>query len=89
VKAAADVQAQTGVPITVHAIGRGTGGPIDPYEEWAERREVDSNGCVLVRPDRHVAWRYSGFDESGPDALRAAMEHVLGLRVTTPTCSWQ
>jgi 2,4-dichlorophenol 6-monooxygenase len=65
------------VPITVHAIGRGTGGPADPYGEWAELREVDCDGCVLVRPDRHVAWRYPCFDAGAPAALRVAMDQVL------------
>jgi 2,4-dichlorophenol 6-monooxygenase len=77
VQAAADVAARTGVPIAVHAIGRGTGGPADPYGEWEERREVDCDGCVLVRPDRHVAWRHPRFDATAPDALRAAMDQIL------------
>src|SRR5439155_21904732 len=74
---AAEVAARTGVPIAVHVIGRGTGGPADPYGEWAELREVDCDGCVLVRPDRHVAWRHPCFDATAPEALRAVMEQVL------------
>ena len=75
--AAADVAARTGIPITVYVIGRGTGGPADPYGEWAERREVDCDGCVLVRPDRHVAWRYPRLDASAHHALQAAMHNIL------------
>ena len=30
---------------------------IDHEGEWARAREVGDSGCVLVRPDQHVAWR--------------------------------
>ncbi|KAK4152517.1 phenol 2-monooxygenase [Chaetomidium leptoderma] len=29
----------------------------DVYRDWAGRSEVEEDGCVLVRPDRFVAWR--------------------------------
>ena len=35
----------------------GRGGLYDPYGDWASRSEVDTTGCVLIRPDGHVAWR--------------------------------
>jgi 2,4-dichlorophenol 6-monooxygenase len=75
--AAAEISSQLDIPITVHLIGRGTDGPADPYGEWAALREVESDGCVLVRPDRHVAWRYRRFDTAAPKALCAAMEYIL------------
>jgi len=88
-KAAAETATRTGVRITVHVIGRGTGGPADPYGEWAELREVDCDGCVLVRPDRHVAWRYQSFDAAGVDALSAAMDQVLARTTTArPPITW-
>ena len=55
-EAAASVSAHTGVPVRVHVIG-GRDGVTDPYGEWAARREVETTGCVLVRPDRNVTWR--------------------------------
>jgi 2,4-dichlorophenol 6-monooxygenase len=75
--AAAEVSLRLGVPITVHVIGRGSGGLADPYGEWAAVREVQSDGCVLVRPDRHVAWRYPRFDATATQALGAGMERIL------------
>ncbi|MFN3169879.1 MAG: FAD-dependent monooxygenase [Hyphomicrobiales bacterium] len=30
---------------------------IDHHGDWARAREVNEAGCVLVRPDQHVAWR--------------------------------
>lgn len=77
INAAVEVGAHTGVQITVHQISRGAGGPTDPYGEWAERCEVEPTGCVLVRPDRHVAWRRERFDATARDALLAAVEQVL------------
>lgn len=85
IDAANEVAAQTGVRITVHVIGRGTDGPDDPYGEWAERSEVGCDGCVLVRPDRHVAWRYPSFDGSAHEALRAAVDQVLAFKSAEPT----
>jgi 2,4-dichlorophenol 6-monooxygenase len=29
----------------------------DSDDEWTQVREVHANGAILVRPDRHVAWR--------------------------------
>ncbi|KIW82495.1 hypothetical protein Z517_05522 [Fonsecaea pedrosoi CBS 271.37] len=44
--------------ITVHAFAIGFGlDYADKYRDWTKRREVDEDGCVLVRPDRYVAWR--------------------------------
>jgi hypothetical protein len=30
---------------------------VDHHGDWARAREVGEGGCVLVRPDQHVAWR--------------------------------
>ena len=76
-QAAAEVSSRLGVPISVHLVGRRTGGLADPYLEWAELREVDSDGCVLVRPDRHVAWRSTRFDASAARELGAVLEQIL------------
>ena len=80
-QAAAEIAAATGVPISVHCIGRGTGGPTDPYGEWADRSEVDRDGAVLVRPDRHVAWRSDQLPPDPAGALTAVLQQVLGTAV--------
>ncbi len=51
----------------------------DPYGEWASRREVETTGCVLVRPDRHVAWRSMRYTPHSAQQLPAVIEHALGL----------
>src|SRR6201986_94660 len=54
--AAQAVGGALGIPITAHVVGPDR--PyIDLYDDWARLREVGEDGCVLVRPDAHVAWR--------------------------------
>jgi len=77
-QAAADASARAGVPVRVHVIG-GRQGVTDPYGEWASRREVETTGCVLVRPDRHVAWRSMRYTLDGARQLPAVLEQALGL----------
>ena len=62
-----------------HVIG-GREGVTDPYGEWAARREVESTGCVLVRPDRHVAWRSTRYTPDSARQLQAVIEQALGRK---------
>jgi 2,4-dichlorophenol 6-monooxygenase len=75
--AAAEASARAGVPVTVHVIG-GRDGVTDPYGEWAGVREVETTGCVLVRPDRHVAWRSMRYAPDSARQLPAVIEQALG-----------
>ena len=77
-RAAAEASARAGVPVRVHVIG-GQDGVTDPYGEWASLREVETTGCVLVRPDRHVAWRSTRYTPDSARQLPAAIEQALGL----------
>ena len=29
----------------------------DIYYDWARIREIDEDGALLVRPDKHIGWR--------------------------------
>lgn len=51
----------------------------DVYFDWARRREVEENGCILVRPDRFVAWRARTLAEDCQLVLGNVMRHVLCL----------
>src|SRR5579859_5886330 len=75
---AADISARVGVPVRVHVIG-GREGVTDPYGEWAALRDVETTGCVLVRPDRHVAWRSARYTPDSARQLPAVLEQALGL----------
>ena len=49
----------------------------DLYDDWARLREVGEDGCVLVRPDAHVAWRSAGLSEDPAASLTDALRAVL------------
>lgn len=51
----------------------------DIYFDWAKKREVAEDGCVLVRPDRFVAWRSKGMIANPEEKLRMVMRSILGL----------
>ena len=69
----------TGVPVDVHAIGT-RDGLHDNYGDWAALREVQGSGAVLVRPDRHVAWRAA---EYTPAAAASLSDVLRGLLANT------
>lgn len=74
--AARQVAAELDVPLVAHVIGPGRE-YTDLYEDWARLREVGEEGCVLVRPDAHVAWRASALVRDPAGELRAAFTAVL------------
>jgi 2,4-dichlorophenol 6-monooxygenase len=74
--AAAEVAASSRLPITAHVIGPGREFT-DLYEDWARLREVDEDGCVLVRPDGHVAWRSATLVADPAAELAAVLREVL------------
>ena len=74
-EAAATASAATGVPIAVFVVGPGQDQE-DVFGDWALAREVEESGCVLVRPDMHVAWRAR--DASAPGGLLDALNAILG-----------
>lgn len=58
-----------GVPVTAVRIGPGQD-VVDLYGTWTRLRDIGPDGCLLVRPDQHVAWRVA--DARGLDTARAA-----------------
>jgi 2,4-dichlorophenol 6-monooxygenase len=65
-----------GIEIAPHVIGPGRR-YTDLYEDWARLREVGEDGCVLVRPDAHVAWRASALSADPATDLSRALEAIL------------
>ncbi|CZR67989.1 related to phenol 2-monooxygenase [Phialocephala subalpina] len=50
----------------------------DVYFDWARRREIAEDGCVLVRPDRFVAWRSMGMIPNAETKLLHVLKTILG-----------
>lgn len=66
-----------GLEIEAHVIG-----PRRDYEDyvgdWARAREIADAGCLLVRPDHHVAWRAMTASKTAEKDLMSALKSVLG-----------
>ncbi len=75
--AAAAVSAELGVPVQAVIIGPGRE-VTDLYYDWAKLREVEEGGALLVRPDKHIAWRSHDLPEDPAGRLRDALSQVLG-----------
>ena len=75
-EAAAQVGAEFGMDINVHVIG-----PrqeyVDHVGDWARASEVSDTGCILVRPDHHVAWRADELAEDTKSELTRVMNAIL------------
>jgi 2,4-dichlorophenol 6-monooxygenase len=76
VEAASKVGEELGLKIDVHVIG-----PRQAYADhtgdWARVREIGDSGCVLTRPDHHVAWRSLALPGDPVVELRRALGQVL------------
>ena len=75
--AAGKVGAELGVNIEGVSISLGLD-TNDVYGDWARLREVGDRGCLLVRPDRIVAWRAMDLVDDPAAALRDATSRLLG-----------
>ena len=77
VSAAKAVTEATGVEVVALVIGPGRD-LTDVFGDWAELREIDEAGCVLVRPDHHVAFRSKKASPEAAKTLMTAMRKILG-----------
>ena len=75
--AASAVSDATGVEVGVTFIGNALDYE-DPYLDWQKLREIEDDGCILVRPDLIVAWRCPSLPADPQEALSQAMASVLG-----------
>ena len=74
--AAAAVSTKLGVEIRPFRVALGQDHN-DVLGTWTRAREVGDDGCVLVRPDRFVAWRSAGAVDDATLALGAVMHTIL------------
>ncbi|UZX02871.1 aromatic ring hydroxylase [Arthrobacter sp. CDRTa11] len=75
-EAAALISSTGACPIHVVVIGEG-GEYQDPQRDWEAAREVHEGGAILVRPDRHVAWRAVDLPSDVHSELKKAVERVI------------
>ena len=52
--------------------------------DWARIREIDEDGVLLVRPDKHIGWRSITLPRDPEQALRQALTQILSRGVTPP-----
>jgi len=76
-QAAATVSACTSVSVAAFVIGPGHD-VLDLYDDWAALSEVSERGCVLVRPDLHVAWRSRDLAADPAATLARVLGAILG-----------
>lgn len=74
--AAQAIAAETGIPVEAVVIGPGQEYQ-DLYFDWQRLREVDEDGCVLVRPDKFVGWRSQSMVGDPKAALGDALDAIL------------
>lgn len=76
-KAAETVGEELGIPLTAVVIGPGRA-VTDLYYDWAKLREIGESGVLLVRPDKHIAWRAMELPDEPEGQLRGALLSILG-----------
>ncbi|GAA3596759.1 FAD-dependent monooxygenase [Kribbella ginsengisoli] len=76
VKAARAIAEETGVEVEAFVIGPGRELD-DLYGDWARLREITDNGCLLVRPDAHIAYRSHDLPADPTAALGDAFRALL------------
>lgn len=75
--AARHLAARMRVPLRAIRIGHAVGDYRDPRCGWIRRRQIGTEGAVLVRPDRFIAWRSLGAASDPVGVLGDALASVL------------
>lgn len=72
-----EIALEFGLHIVVDGIGPGQRYR-DPYSSWRIIREISDSGCLLVRPDAHIAWRAERIGTTEIAQLREGLATMLG-----------
>jgi 2,4-dichlorophenol 6-monooxygenase len=54
-----------------------------PLDNEVRQREIQSDGAILVRPDRFIAWRQATSAEDPRSAPAGALSQILARSVAT------
>jgi 2,4-dichlorophenol 6-monooxygenase len=78
IRAAEKTAADLGVRLSTRAVGYR-----QPYDDvcgdWGRISGIDDDGCLLVRPDRHIAWRSARLPDDPAGELHRVLLQVLAL----------
>ena len=86
-QAARQLAAEADVPLDALRIGHLDGDYHDPRCAWQRHRQIASDGAILVRPDRFIAWRSPAGSGDPRAVLAAALSQILARpvgRVASP-----
>jgi 2,4-dichlorophenol 6-monooxygenase len=65
--------------ITMNTVMIGAGCEFtDLYGDWAAIREIEESGCLLIRPDFHIAFRAKSVTDNTEMLVSEAFEGILG-----------
>ena len=79
-EAARQLAAEADIPLDALRIGHLDGDYHDPRCAWQRHRQIASDGAILVRPDRFIAWRHPAAASDPRAVLTAALSQILGRR---------
>ncbi|WP_170474097.1 FAD-dependent oxidoreductase [Ruegeria arenilitoris] len=74
--AAREVESELGIEIKTHVIGPRQN-YVDHVGDWARVSEISDTGCILVRPDQHVAWRIEELAADPKGELARVLKSIL------------
>jgi 2,4-dichlorophenol 6-monooxygenase len=75
-KAARKVATELDLPLQIRVVGMRQEYD-DVWGDWTKARQVSDRGCILVRPDRYVAWRSADLPADGPEAaIRSVLTSI-------------
>jgi 2,4-dichlorophenol 6-monooxygenase len=78
VRAAEKTAADLGVRLSTRSVGYRQLYD-DVCGDWGRISGIDDGGCLLVRPDRHIAWRSAQLPDDPAAELRRVLRQVLAL----------
>lgn len=76
--AAREVGEAFGITISMYSVGYGLEYEA-VYNDWYRLRDVEEDGCVLVRPDNFVAWRSMNLVADIRAVLEKVFRSILGF----------
>ena len=81
-EAAEQLASEAGLPLDALRIGHLDGDLYDPRCAWVRQRGIKSDGAILVRPDRFIAWRAPTACADPLGELAGAFSQILARPIT-------